>query len=567
MGTRNKMLLHWTTPVLVGLALIGASPAASSESKAFAPVDVQRYRFQLELSDASNVIFGLADLSLTWLGTSAEQAELQLDLVSASEQGGMEATSVTVASEGSAPSTSGFSWSHLNDRLSLNFDADRLPESGSRITVQVAYHGVPANGLVISEDRHGQRTFFGDNWPDRARHWLPVIDHPSDKALVTFEVTAPTTYQVIGVGELVSERDVDQERRVTTWASRHPVPTKVMVIGAARFAIERTQAVRGVPIESWIFAGDYPEANGAFDETKSVVEFFVDRIGEFPYAKLANVQSKTMFGGMENASAIFYSEAAVSRGASEGLVAHEIAHQWFGDSVTEADWSHVWLSEGFATYMTQLYLEWRYGSERIEEGMRTARRRVVQLSKTAPASVIPEQIDDLMKLLSANSYQKGAWVLHMLRRRVGNDVFWQSIRSYYARHRDSNATTDQFREVVEETLQASQPDPEVALDLGWFFEQWLERPGQPAVTVQVEPAGKNRVRLQGVQAPFAPAAKPFKFSLEVELIAADGATQTTTLEFDRWRAETVLDTELVPIALVLDPDAWLLFEDQSLTED
>ena len=556
--------------ILVGLMAVATPVAAVSESAfQLSPVDVEHYRFQLELSGTSDSIVGSAEIALVWLGDDTRSSEFSLDLMSVSESGGMETTDVTVAVGDGESSADGFHWSHADDRLTLVFDSDQELEAATPVRVLVNYRGIPANGLIISEDRHGQRTFFGDNWPNRARHWLPVIDHPSDKALVTFEVTAPAAYQVISVGELVSERDLQGaestgiERRVTTWQSQHPVPTKVMVIGAARFAVAKEPPVRGVPIESWIFAGDFPQTLGAFDETKSVVEFFVDRIGEFPYSKLANVQSKTMFGGMENASAIFYSEAAVARGASESLVAHEIAHQWFGDAVTEADWPHVWLSEGFATYLTQLYMEWRYGPERLEEGMRTARRRVVQLAKTEPASVIPEQVDDLMRLLSANSYQKGAWVLHMLRRHIGSAAFWDSLQAYYATYRDGNATTDQFMNVVEQTVDSLSSDQSSATELSWFFDQWLRRPGQPAVSVRFESEGVHQIKLSGVQEPFEVGARPFRFPLEVELVAADGATQTVTLAFDDWQAETVVETELDPVALVLDPDAWLLFEDLS----
>ena len=550
---------------------------------------------------AVHVLQGVAEITFRGSQGGESSSELQLDLVGTtaletdlSDPKGMVVKRVSLALPDGRFSTEGLSWSHQDDRLIVSWVAS--PEMSEVTqnapgTVRVEYGGIPKDGLVVGNDRHGQRTFFGDNWPNRARHWLPVVDHPSDKATVSFAVTAPSHYQVISVGELVAERDLGDGRRVTTWSSQHPLPTKVMVIGVARFAVERSRlgrrvteggeagnrvTERGVPIESWIFAGDHPNATHAFDEATDVVEFFANAIGPFPYAKLANVQSKTMFGGMENASAIFYAEGAVASGANEGLVAHEIAHQWFGDSVSEADWPHIWLSEGFATYLTELYMEWRYGSERIERDMQASRKRVVQFSKAKPGPVIPERVDDLMNLLSANSYQKGAWVLHMLRRQVGNGVFWESLQRYYSRYRDGNATTGQFRAVVEETLglaqsRASSPED---TDLRWFFDQWLRDSGQPQVSVSfarvpnegspggsTDSSAKMAIRLLGQQQPFTEGAEPFAFPLEVELVAADGRTERAVLEFSDWQTESVVETDLVPVSLVLDPDVWLLFEE------
>ena len=109
-------------------------------------------------------------------------------------------------------------------------------------------------------------------------------------------------------------------------------------------------------------------------------------------------------------------------------MAHEIAHQWFGNSVTENDWHHIWLSEGFATYLTAVYLEKTYGKEKLDETMKSARDRVIRFYLRSPRPVIDTTVTDLMRLLNANSYQKGAWVLHMLRRELGDDLFWKGMR-------------------------------------------------------------------------------------------------------------------------------------------
>ena len=168
---------------------------------------------------------------------------------------------------------------------------------------------------------------------------------------------------------------------------------------------------------------------------------------------------------MENAGCIFYAENSVTgKGTAEGLMAHEIAHQWFGNSVTENDWHHVWLSEGFATYLTAVYLEKTYGKEKLDEQMKSARNRVLGFYKRSQRPIIDTTVTDLMKLLNANSYQKGAWVLHMLRRKLGDDLFLEGLRSYYKKYRNRNAGTSDFQKVMEGVYKK---------DLSEFFKQWL----------------------------------------------------------------------------------------------
>ena len=286
------------------------------------------------------------------------------------------------------------------------------------------------------------------------------------------------------------------------------------------------------------------------------MEYFETKLGDFPYAKLANVQSTTRYGGMENATAIFYSERAVSdRQNDEPLLAHEIAHQWYGDAVTETDWPHLWLSEGFATYLTQLYLEDAYGVERRINGMRRARARVVQFHRQAPDEpLVDTTYADPNELLNTNPYQKGAWVLHMLRHQVGDSAFWDGLRAYFARFKHQNASTADFRAVMEEVS---------GQNLGPFFAQWTRRAGHPVVDAAWRydaSAGQLTLRLEQTQD-----GPPFAFPLDVALRTAAGDT-TVTVPVEA-RSETyTLDSAAAPTAVELDPDVWVLMEAQVTPE-
>ncbi len=530
------MLIPALRTLLFSLLLLASAPPMPPASPA-PGVDVLHYTFHLTLSDDTDAIRGEATLDVRFLDAVGA---LPLDLTGPARGGkGMSVTTVR-SDSADVPFT------HENDRLVLRLEPPSEP--GERRTFTIAYEGVPDDGLIISENKYGDRTFFGDNWPNRAHHWLPTVDHPSDKAVCEFIVTAPVHYQVVGCGERLEETDLPGERRRTRWRSTAPMATKVMVIGAARFAVAHVDEVDGVPVETWVYPQDRDPGFYDYALAERILRFFSGHIGPYPYAKLANVQSKTRFGGMENASNIFYAEGSVTgTRQSEGLLAHEIAHQWFGDSVTEKDWPHIWLSEGFATYFTQLYMEFTYGHDRLVAGMRTARDRVVAYARRAPNSpVVDASVTDLMALLSPNSYQKGAWVLHMLRHQVGDDVFWDGIQDYYHRYRDGNADTADFRHVMEEAS---------GQDLSWFFEQWLYRPGQPHFEGSWRYAdGALTITLRQTQP-----GPPFRVPLEAGLFTESAfLPRIVKLDVDEAEETFTIPLDDAPARVVLDPNTWVL---------
>jgi aminopeptidase N len=291
-----------------------------------------------------------------------------------------------------------------------------------------------------------------------------------------------------------------------------------------------------------------------------VLEVLQAQLGPFPYAKLANVQSKTRYGGMENAGAIFYHEGVVSAASrSEALVAHEVAHQWFGDAVTERDWPHLWLSEGFATYLAHRYFELTRGRDAMVERLREDRDLVLAYSRQHPVPVVREDYVRPGELLDALAYRKGSFVLHMLRREIGERAFWDAVALVARRFAHRNADTGDVRAVFEEVAGAG---------LREYFDQWLLRPGhpelavgwtfepaRPAVADPSAPGGLVRVDLAQVQPEPA-----FRFPLEVALRRAGTEVARGRLEVSGRSASLVLPVAAEPDELVLDPDVWLLFE-------
>lgn len=501
--------------------------------------DIIHYDFQININDSTNQIQGFTVLQLT----SNRADSIYLDLVNIDAAGnGMEVIGIS-SNDIEIP------YKHNNDRLRIPLSEVALVKN--RLELSIAYTGIPLNGLIIGKNKFGYRTFFGDNYPDRARNWLPCVDHPADKATVTWQITAPQKYKVIASGAFVSEYDISDGTRLTIWDEQVPISTKVMVFGAANFAVNQAGIVNDVPVSTWVYKENYVEGFKDFNIAPRILAFFDSLVGDYSYEKLANVQSKTMYGGMENASNIFYFEDAVNgKEERESLIAHEIAHQWFGNSATEKDWQHAWLSEGFATYMTHIYTELKYGKEELNKGMVADREKVIKYWHSTPLPVVNTElvsypkIASLRELLSTNTYDKGGWVLHMLRNELGDEVFFKTIRTYYTTFRNSNADTEDFKKVVSEVS---------GRNVDQFFQQWLYGMGQPRLegtwkysrkqlTLEVNQTQKGE----------------FNFPLEVALVY-DDKTVLKQLSFDATKASLSLEIEK-PNQIILDPNTKLLFE-------
>jgi aminopeptidase N len=511
-------------------------------------IDVAHYVFRLTLSDETDAIEGEATVDIRVLedGVSA----LTLDLAQPSpEHPGRGMTVVGVSEEGVARE-----FEHGGDRLRIVLDPPG--RKGDRRRLVIRYGGVPASGLVIGPNKHGDRTFFSDNWPNKARQWLPTVDHPYDKTTCEFVVTAPAHYQVVSNGLMVEETDLDDGLRRTHWRQSVPISPWLYVLGVARFAVDHRPPWRGIPIETWVYPQDRDTGFEVFAEpTVAVLDFLADRVGPYPYERLAHIQANSVKGGMEAATSIFYGdESATGEGRTRwrNVIIHEIAHQWFGNAVTEGDWDDVWLSEGFATYFTRLFVEHAYGRDELLAWLRVDRDEIRAFDDENPDyRIVHENLSDMRKVAtSPGTYKKGSWTLHMLRGVVGDAAFWRGIRAYYRTHRDGSASTADFRRAMEEAS---------GLELVWFFDQWLTRGGMLAVRARWDwDAETGTLRLDVEQTQAGP---PFRMPIELG-VELDGEPdlRLERIEIrDRRESLTVpLDTE--PRAVVLDPRTFVLMD-------
>jgi aminopeptidase N len=447
------------------------------------------------------------------------------------------------------------------DRVSVLLNQPAI--KGDTLKVTFSYHGRPTDGLIFDIDRDGKPSATGDNWPERVHQWIPGLDHPSAKASVTFTIAAPPQEVVVANGRLVSMTRNGDESTVWVFEERKPIPPYCMVVAVNEGARIDAEEKSVTPLSFYVPRKDSAYAPKGFSSADEAVAFFSETVAPYPYEKLALIVGATRFGGMENSSAIVFTNNLFdARGNDkisarfgiptriENLVAHEIAHQWFGDSVTEATWADLWLSEGFATYFAALFIEKYEGDAAFREYMRDAARRYFVYEKQRNAPIYDDS-SELTKLLNENNYEKGAWVLHMLRRRLGDEAFFRGLRDYYNKHREANASTEDLRGALEKAS---------GQDLRDFFKRWIYGSGHPIYEWSSAAAEREggaqllTITLKQVQK-----GEAFLDPVPVE-ITSGGKKQIITIQPRGKVSVKDLRVGGLPISIQVDPDQTLLRE-------
>jgi len=450
-------------------------------------------------------------------------------------------------------------FAHRNGLLEVS-----LPQTvtaGTKVTIAIAYHGKPKAGLILTADKDGRPSAVGDNWPNRVHHWIPSLDHPSAKATVTFNVTAPAREVVVANGKFNRVETNPAGTRTWTYTEGVPIPPYCMIIGVGEFAQLNSDSRALTPLSYYVPPSDSEYAQKGFSSAAQTVQLFNDMVGPYPYEKLSLIIGATQFGGMENSSAIVFPSRLFnvrrSAGSSktfgipnqlEDVVAHEIAHQWFGDSVTESTWADLWLSEGFATYFAGLFRQRYEGEEQFQSYMNQAAMNALEYEKKFRTPIFDTETGDLMKLLNPNNYQKGAWVLHMLRSRLGDDLFFKGIRSYYQTHITANASTEDLRAAFEKAS---------GKDLKAFFQRWIYDTGHPQYELSMnwDETGKNATFVLKQVQP----GDPFLDPVPIVFVAGSGNEELTITPTGAVTTK-VVTLKSKPTSIQLDPRNTLLKE-------
>jgi aminopeptidase N len=368
---------------------------------------------------------------------------------------------------------------------------------GASSKVEVRYESKPTRGLFFHAP--------GERCPDRPlfmysqgqgtdnRRWIPCYDEPDDRCSWQLEVTAEADLETVSNGVRVERVPQEGGRRTDVWRFDGRSPTYLIALIVAPLETIRS-TWRDVVLEYSALPGHTEALKTSLAETPNMLEFFSDYLdAPYPWPRYAQTYVwDFVYGGMENVTATtlnmraLHTKAARPNYRSEGLVAHELAHMWFGDLLTCRTWEHIWLNEGFATYFTDLFFEHRYGRDEFLLRRRLQNQGYMRGTPKAAELKLEKQPrgDIPLELFGGKQYNRGAAILHNLRRHLGDEPFRAAVRAYVKRHRDNPVTSEDLRTTVESVA---------GEDLQWFWDQWVYGLGYPKLDVRYDERTKQLV--------------------------------------------------------------------------
>ena len=413
--------------------------------------DVQHYSLDLTVNDVAT-----SDLDgKTIIEARAKQnlSSFNLDFI------GFEITTLTVSGQPAEFERSG-------QELTIT-PSTPLAENDS-FTVEVEYQGIPGEmESTAIPIQTGWITFDGGIFvlsePDGAAGFYPVNDHPSDKATYTFRVTVPDPFEAVANGVLIETTD-HGDMTTFLFEARDPMASYLATINIDEFESETSESESGIPIRNYFPTGLSEEMRKPFARQGEMIDYFSDLFGAYPFEVYGALVIDMEFGAaLETQTLSIFSKAMIDSNEQEGsesVVAHELAHQWFGDSISLADWKDIWLNESFATYSQGLWTEHTQGREALDEWV----RRTYDYVRRERESMSPPGEPPADRLFNAGVYYWGALALHGLRLEVGDETFFEILKTYHERFADGNATTADFIAVAEEVSEK---------ELSEFFDSWL----------------------------------------------------------------------------------------------
>ena len=415
-------------------------------------------------------------------------------------------------------------------------------QKGETVTFKAEFQGKPKDGLYFRNNRHGEPLLFTDHFSSRARGWLPCEDHPSDRAHFSLEVALPPKMVLVGSGV-----DPEEDGVLETVSE---IQSYLFAFSVGPYSrVSEGGDDRLVP--HFIYRKDKPIARRGLKYHAAWMQKMEQAFGTYAYGKYCVVQVPTRWGGMENAGNTWIMERLFD-GADHGIgtLAHELVHQWFGDAVGYAEWKDAWLSEGFASYFGPWLHEADGGGVPLSQAMAQSRTRWLR-SKIARSRPVRwgdfQKPDDFFGSSAPNTYQKGAWILHMLRGEMGDASFFTGLKKYYEKNTGKGVQTVDLQTAMEEVSGRS---------FQWFFEQWLDRPGCPELSIQWE---KNQVRVTQTQE-----GSLFRFRLPLSWVDAQGVLQKRFLRISA--QETISALGLGYTSPRIDPDIELLYSNPPIEE-
>jgi aminopeptidase N len=496
--------------------------------------DVTHYLVDLDFDEQTRTIDGSVTMTATSLVDGLQNAVLDLAV----------RLTVTSVDRGAVP----LAFTHANGLLDIALD--RPFDSGQSFQIRIAYGGAPSPGNLdaLNWNRY-QTSGEGEaiwSWsePEGARRWWPCKDRPDDKAIVLEHWTVRPDWTATGNGLLLGVDTLADGRNRFRWQSSHPMATYLVSIVATDFVSfsDLYTPIVGdpMPIDYYVYPEDLADAQVSFSRVESMMGFLAGTFGEYPYLDEKYGMSSFPAYAMEHATNTSYGYFLIDGTHQyDPVILHELAHSWFGNSVGPQTWKDIWLNEGFATYAEALWAENSGGASAYQDYMNSLHGLYFSGSLYDPDHLFGNTV-----------YGKGAWVQHMLRRQLGDQVFFESQRDWVASNLDGVVDTAQYQAHIEAHHGAS---------LDWFFQQWLHRDGEPAYEYGYGTAslsdGTYRTYLQIRQT--TPDGSVYTMPIDIELIKTVGR-EFVTVWNDAAVQDLTFDTTVPITEIRFDPRNWLL---------
>jgi aminopeptidase N len=441
---------------------------------------------------------------------------------------------------------------------------DKAYGPGDTLDLTIEYFGAPTHGLqfVLTDPAYPERplSVWTQGESEDTHHWLPCYDYPNDRATSEMIITVEKPLFVVSNGALVETIQNAGDTTTYHWKMDVPHVSYLISLAVGEFAVYHDR-VGDIPIDYYV-AKNVNEATARrfMGKTPGMIRFFGETIGQpYPYVKYAQTCLPEFGGGMENISAtsmtdsVLRDEIAALEGDADSLVAHELAHQWFGDLLTCKDWSHLWLNEGFASYFDPLYINHDRGVETFQLQMDDALANYLSDDRGYRRPIVEPRYESSMTMFDGMTYAKGACVLHTLRGLLGDGAWWKGLRGYVAKHKFQVVDTDDFRKAMEAGS---------GKDLKWFFDQWVYKAGHPELKVRwhYEDSDKSvRVKVQQTQT-LDSQTPLFRVPTTLEISEGTGKPRVVPIVIDAASHDFVIPAATRPLMVQIDPEGWLIKE-------
>ena len=451
-----------------------------------------------------------------------------------------------------------------HEGMDLSISLKNTLAIGDESTVTVAYHGTPRRGLyfVQPDDAYPTKPFqaWTQGQDEDSRFWFPCFDHPCEKASTEVKIRVPAGFTAISNGRLLSKTPHDDDTVTWHWKQEMAHSAYLVMVAVGEFD-EVVLREGDAPLTVYVPQGRAEDAKRCFERTAAMMDVFDEKFGvRYPYEKYAQVVVEDfIFGGMENTTATtlidiaLFDERAELDYNMDALIAHELAHQWWGDLLTCREWSHAWLNEGFATWSEVLWKEHALGSDEA------AYERLMKLETYKREdggeyrrAIVDRRYDEPIDLFDRHLYEKGGLVLHMLRRELGDDSFFRSIQTYATENRGRSVVTEDLRRSIELAT---------GRDLDWFFDQWVFHAGHPELKVSWKHHDDEHVlhvRVKQTHRGVEGTMDAFRLSTSLRVGHADGSVETRDIRIADRDQSFVFRVEKAPHWISFDPNGDIL---------